>query len=212
MNVSDLRREYDAGGLRKDDLDSDPIAQFQRWFDDALSADMLDANAMTLATADAQGAPSARVVLVKGIDANGITFYTHYDSDKGRDLEVNPRASVVFYWAPLHRQVRMQGAVTKVSREKSQQYFAARPRGAQIGAAALDQSRPLASRQALDRLAADIDARHKDQPIPCPGNWGGYRLVPDTIEFWQGRPNRLHDRFRYARQQEGTWLIQRLAP
>ena len=136
MNVSDLRREYEANGLRRWDLHVDPLVQFQRWFDEALAADMLDANAMTLATADADGAPSARIVLIKGVDEQGVTFFTDYDSDKGRDLDANPRAAVEFYWPPMHRQVRMRGLVTKVSREESEQYFASRPRGAQISAAA----------------------------------------------------------------------------
>ncbi len=211
MNVSDLRREYEANGLRRWDLHVDPLVQFQRWFDEALAADMLDANAMTLATADADGAPSARIVLIKGVDEQGVTFFTDYDSDKGRDLDANPRAAVEFYWPPMHRQVRMRGLVTKVSREESEQYFASRPRGAQISAAASDQSQPIKSREDLERRAAEIDAQFGNDPVPCPSNWGGYRLCPEVVEFWQGRPDRLHDRFRYTRRVDG-WDIQRLAP
>lgn len=212
MAISDLRREYEAHGLRKADLDPDPMVLFQRWFDQAIQADILDANAMTLATVSAKGAPSARIILIKGIQSGGVTFFTNYNSDKGRDLEANPNAALMFYWPPLHQQVRIAGQVEKVSRRESEEYFASRPRGSQISAAVSPQSQPLASRDDLDHLADELEEKLKGQPVPCPPNWGGYRLVPDRVEFWQGRPNRLHDRFRYTRQPAGGWIIDRLAP
>jgi pyridoxamine 5'-phosphate oxidase len=211
MNVEDLRREYEGHGLHQSDVDPDPIAQFGRWFNDALSAGVLDANALSLATADADGMPSVRTVLIKGYDAAGFVFYTNYASGKGLDLAANPRAAMMFYWQPLSRQVRIAGTVTQTSRAQSEAYFAVRPRGAQISAAASAQSKAIPSRDALERIAADIAAGYEGRDIPCPDNWGGYIVRPQTIEFWQGRPDRLHDRLRYTRREDG-WKIQRLAP
>jgi pyridoxamine 5'-phosphate oxidase len=211
MNVEDLRREYEGRGLRETDVDTDPIVQFGRWFDDALRAEIQDANAMTLATASADGAPSARTVLIKGYDASGFVFYTNYASAKGRDLAANGRAALLFYWSPLSRQVRIRGTVTKTSRQQSEAYFASRPRGAQISAAASAQSAVIASRETLEQIAADIAAGYEGKAIPCPDNWGGYIVKPDAIEFWQGLPNRLHDRLLYTRDGDG-WKIERLAP
>jgi pyridoxamine 5'-phosphate oxidase len=211
MNVEDLRREYEGRGLRETDVDPDPIVQFGRWFEAAVRAEIQDANAMTLATAGADGAPSARTVLIKGYDADGFVFYTNYGSAKGRDLAANPRAALQFYWSPLSRQVRIRGTVSKTSRRQSEAYFASRPRGAQISAAASAQSHVIASRETLEQIAADIASGYEGKAIPCPDNWGGYIVKPDAIEFWQGLPNRLHDRLRYTRAGDG-WNIERLAP
>lgn len=208
MTLADLRREYEGRGLRRADLDADPVAQFGRWMDDAIKAELPDATAMTLATASAAGAPSARIVLLKGYGADGFTFFTSYGSRKAHDLEANPRAAMVFYWQPLERQVRIEGDVTRTTRTESEAYFASRPRGSQISAAASAQSEPVADRAALEEIAAAIDAAGD---VPCPDNWGGYRLTPTAFEFWLGRENRLHDRFRYDRDGD-AWRIERLGP
>jgi pyridoxamine 5'-phosphate oxidase len=206
-----LRREYD-GALSEANLAPTWTAQFGAWLDDASAGDVVEVNAMVLATADASGAPSARNVLLKGYDERGLVFFTNHDSRKGRDLAANPRASAVFGWLPVHRQVIVSGQVHRITREETAAYFAVRPRGAQIGAWASPQSTVLGSRQDLEDAAASVDARFADvDTLPPPPNWGGYRLVPDTVEFWQGRPNRLHDRLRFRRDGDG-WVIERLAP
>ena len=211
MNVSDVRREYIREGLRRRDLDPDPVAQFLKWLAEAQAAHPDDFTSMVLATADRSGRPSARVVLLKGCDGRGYVFFTHYDSRKGRDLEENPRAALVFYWPEFDRQVRVEGTVETTSREESEAYFQSRPLGARIGAVASRQSEVLASREELERAVRET-AERLGATVPCPGSWGGYRVVPDEIEIWQGRENRLHDRFRYRRQPEGGWTIDRLFP
>ena len=214
MEISDLRREYEHAGLAEGDLAADPLAMFRAWFAAALAADPRDANAMTLATVDRQGRPSARIVLLKGID-DGFVFFTNYDSRKGRDLEANPHAALVFFWPLLDRQVRVEGRVERTSREESAAYFESRPLGARVGAWASHQSRPLAGREELEREVAEATARFADGAVPLPDDWGGYRLLPEAIELWQGRPSRLHDRFRYERspaEPAGSWRIERLSP
>ncbi len=209
MDLTDWRTTYQSADLTEAALHPDPFVQFQQWLTDAQEAGLPEPNAMTLATADANGVPSARVVLLKQIDS-GFVFYTHYTSQKGRELAVNPKAALVFLWMPLERQVRVQGTVSRVSRETSHAYFASRPRAHQLSAAASLQSQ-IITRQALEKRFAELEQTYCDQPIPLPDHWGGYRLVPEWIEFWQGRPHRLHDRLRYRHLETG-WLIERLAP
>jgi pyridoxamine 5'-phosphate oxidase len=212
MKVSDVRREYSLAGLSEEDLAADPITQLRLWLDEARAVLPEEFTAMILATADAGGRPAARVVLLKGLDERGLVFYTHYDSDKGRDLAANPRAALVFYWAPLDRQVRIEGTVEKTSREESEAYFASRPRGSQLGAWASHQSRPLNGREELERQVEAAAERFADGDIPLPDGWGGFRVRPEVVEFWQGRPSRLHDRLRYVQDPEVGWRVERLAP
>ncbi len=198
--------------LSESDLDPNPIAQFQAWFDQALAAGIPEPNAMTLATASADGQPSARMVLLKEVNDDGFVFYTNYSSRKGRELAVNPQAVLVFYWHALGRQVRITGQVTKTSRAEAKAYFQTRPPGAQLGAWASSQSSVLASRDVLEATVSKLEAKYVGKAIPLPPHWGGYRLRPDAIEFWQSRLNRLHDRLRYTRQSDGRWKIERLSP
>lgn len=210
MRISDIRQEYQNAELVEDDAAEEPFRQFALWFDDALRADLPLPNAMTLATADADGRPSARVVLLKGVDAGGFVFYTNYESRKARELAVNPYASLVFLWTQMERQVRVEGVVEKVSDEESDEYFDSRPLGSRLGAWASPQSMPLPNRLILASKVAAIMLRYGTAP-PRPPHWGGYRLRPDAIEFWQGRPDRLHDRLLYRKHEDG-WRIERLAP
>jgi len=213
MSIPSLRKEYRMAGLDRADLDPDPVVQFGRWFNEAVRAGLPEPNAMTLATATAGGRPSARVVLLKEFDARGFVFYSNYDSRKGGELAANPWAALVCYWAPLERQVRAEGRVERTSREESAAYFRSRPLGSRLGAAASAQSRPIPGREVLDQRVAELEAGYADGEVPLPDFWGGYRLAPDAVEFWQGRPNRLHDRFRYTRDQPGQgWAVARLAP
>jgi pyridoxamine 5'-phosphate oxidase len=207
-----FRHEYIGEGLRRADLDPDPIEQFGNWFAAAVAAGIHDANAMALATASKAGKPSVRVVLLKDFDERGFVFYTNYASEKGRQLDANPRAALVLYWMEVERQIRIEGAVEKTSREESEQYFHSRPAGAQLGAWASRQSEPIDARRVLDARLEEMRQRFAHGEIPLPPHWGGYRLKPEKIEFWQGRPNRLHDRFRYSLQANGSWSIDRLAP
>ena len=211
-DLTGLRNEYAAHGLRRADLHPDPLQQFGAWFAAALAAEIRDANAMTLATATPDGKPSARIVLLKGFDERGFAFFTNYDSEKGRQLEANPSAALVFYWVQLERQVRISGPVERTSREDSAAYFHSRPVGSRLGAWASKQSEVVDARQVLDARLTEITERYENGDVPLPPHWGGYRVKPDTFEFWQGRPNRLHDRFRYSRQAGGAWQIDRLAP
>ena len=210
MSIADLRREYTLDGLTEADALRDPFAQFERWFRDAIDANLPLPNAMTLATATMQGAPDARVVLLKGVEGGGFVFYTNYLSRKGKELEANPAACLVFLWTELERQVRIEGRVEKVTAVESDAYFASRPLGARLSAWASAQSDPVSGRGELERALEAVESRYGEDP-PRPPHWGGYRLIPDAIEFWQGRENRLHDRLLYRRA-DGGWKIERLAP
>ena len=212
IDIASLRREYETEGLRRSDLHHDPIEQFKTWFSTAVNSSIPDANAITLATATSDGKPSARIVLLKAIDARGFSFFTNYQSDKGRELEANPRAAFVVYWVQLERQIRVTGQVERSTREESQAYFQSRPRGSQLGAWVSHQSEVIDARRILEARLAEMTERFADREIELPPHWGGYRIVPETFEFWQGRANRLHDRFRYTRNRDGTWKIDRLAP
>lgn len=191
---------------------ADPYTQFARWFADALAAQVLEPNAMTLATADAGGIPSARVVLLKGFDSHGFSFYTNYESVKGRELAANPNAALCFFWPALERQVRIVGRVERVSREESEAYFHSRPLASQIGACASQQSEVIRSREELEAREATLKMKFFGVAVPLPEFWGGYRVMAANVEFWQGRPSRLHDRLRYLRQADGSWRIDRLSP
>jgi pyridoxamine 5'-phosphate oxidase len=210
--LKDLRTNYTRSQLDEGDLLRDPIAQFSKWFDEAKAAAVPEPNAMTLATADASGAPSARIVLLKGIEAGGFTFFTNYESRKGHDLAANPRAALCFFWQAMERQVRIEGKIERTSRTESEAYFHSRPVSSQIGAVISHQSGEIASRDELDRKAAELTATYAGKQVPLPDYWGGYRLLPTSIEFWQGRPSRLHDRILYSRAKGGAWTVCRLAP
>jgi pyridoxamine 5'-phosphate oxidase len=218
MSLSDLRKEYTRGGLTEADADADALRQFARWFAEAQQAGLLEPNAMTLATATPDGRPAARMVLLKAFDAHGFVFFTNQQSPKARDLVANPRSALVFYWDRLERQVRITGTVSPVAPDESARYFATRPRPSQLGAWISAQSQPLANRAELEARFAEIEAQHSGESggsggdVPVPPHWGGYRVAPDTIEFWQGRPSRLHDRLLYTRQAGGAWTRQRLWP
>lgn len=203
--------DYPGKPLLESDVAPDPFAQFQQWFDTASQVDADFANAMTLATVAPDGRPVSRVVLLKGIEAGGFTFYTNYDSAKGRQLAHDPRAALCFFWPALLRQVRIEGACAQVDRATSEAYFAHRPRGSQIGALASNQSGVLPDRATLERRAAELDKQYEGKPVPTPARWGGYRLTPTSFEFWQGRISRLHDRLLYTPGEHG-WTIQRLYP
>jgi pyridoxamine 5'-phosphate oxidase len=210
MNIADLRQEYMRAGLAEADAHADPFVQFERWLKDALDAGLPLANAMTLATVTPAGAPDARIVLLKGVEGGAFVFYTNYDSRKGRQLAARPDACLVFLWAQLERQVRIEGKVEKVSPADSDNYYASRPLGARLSAHASAQSTVVADRRFLENALQEQEARHGANP-PRPSHWGGYRVIPSQIEFWQGRENRLHDRLLYA-PARGTWTIERLAP
>ena len=211
MSIRDRRIQYETAGLDVGDLDRDPFAQFNLWYSQAEEAGIAEPHAMTLSTVDAHGAPDSRVVLARGADECGFVFYTNYDSAKSAQLEENPVASAVFAWLDLHRQVRVRGNIMKVSSTESDEYFASRPRSSQIGTWASPQSRVLVDREELEDLVTEMTARFDGRDVPRPENWGGWRLVPVSIEFWQGRPSRLHDRFRYERGRD-SWTMSRLAP
>ena len=206
-----MRREYAREALAEADVDADPVVQFGRWFEQAEQAGLLEPTAMTLATATPDGRPSARMVLLRGFDERGFCFYTNYESRKGIELAANPRAALVFWWGELERQVRIEGTVSATSREESEAYFHSRPPGSQLSAAASPQSRIIEGRAVLERRVAQLATGSTDGKVPLPEFWGGYRLAHEVVEFWQGRPNRLHDRLRYRRV-GAAWRIERLAP
>lgn len=211
--IAQLRLQYTQGCLDETSVDRDPLRQFRSWLEQALSAGLREPNAMTLATATPDGIPSARIVLLRGFDERGFVFYTNYSSRKGSELAANPRAALVFYWAELERQVRIEGSIERVTAEESDAYFRTRPRGHQLGAWVSEQSRVIAGRDELERELSEIEIRFSGQEVPRPLHWGGYRVLPSVIEFWQGRPNRLHDRLRYRRLAESDgWALERLAP
>src|SRR5438477_4321174 len=211
LDYAGFRHEYIGGGLRRTDLDPDPVKQFHVWFAAATKSGIHDANAMTLATC-VDRKPSARVVLLKDFDERGFVFFTNYASDKGRQLEENPNASLLMYWMEVERQIRIEGKVEKTSRQESEEYFHTRPFGAQIGAWASHQSEVIDARRVLDARLEEMKQRFADGAVPLPPHWGGYRLKPDRLELWQGRPDRLHDRFRYTLKSDDSWSIDRLAP
>jgi pyridoxamine 5'-phosphate oxidase len=211
MSIADLRRDYTLTGLRRVELAADPIVQFQKWLQQALDAQLVEPTAMTLATADRNGRPAARIVLLKGLDERGFIFFTNYESRKGRELAENPNAALVFHWAELERQVRVCGTAGRISREESENYFKSRPLGHQLGAWVSSQSEVITDRAVLEKRLQETERKYP-AAVPLPPYWGGYVLSPLEIEYWQGRPNRLHDRFRYTKQKDGTWLIERLAP
>jgi pyridoxamine 5'-phosphate oxidase len=211
MPLADLRKDYSLSGLVEKDLAKDPFRQFERWFQEAEAAKLPEPNAMILSTATRDGRPSARTVLLKGLDGRGFVFYSNYESRKGRELESNARASLVFPWIALERQVIIEGAVTKVAREESEAYFHSRPLPSQLAAWASQQSSVVASRGILEDSLKALEKKYAGQTVPLPPQWGGFRVAPETVEFWQGRRSRLHDRLRYRREKDG-WIVERLSP
>ena len=211
MSLANLRKDYTLCDLNETDIDADPFKQFHLWFNDALTANLIEPNAMTLATATRDGKPSARTVLLKGFDERGFVFYTNYESRKGQELAENPWAALVFLWKEIQRQVRIEGHIEKCSPEESDTYFLSRPLGSRLGAYVSQQSQVISSREILEARLAELTRENANLDIPRPPYWGGYRLSPTSIEFWQGRPNRLHDRLRY-RLSDRAWLIERLSP
>ncbi len=212
INIKDLRQNYEMRTLDEDNVNKDPFKQFQLWMDEALAADFVEPNAMNVATVNKDGDISSRMVLLKGFDEQGFVFFTNYQSNKANDLASINKAALNVWWDKLHRQVRVNGAVEKVSREETVKYFHSRPRGSQIGAVASQQSRVIKNHVVLEEEYKKIESQFEGQEIPCPEHWGGYRVIPEQFEFWQGRPNRLHDRLRYAKTDSDVWKIERLSP
>ena len=211
-SIENLRNDYRSASLSEKDVAADPISQFAKWFAEALDGELYEPNAMTLATATHDGKPSARILLLKGFDKTGFTFYTNYLSRKGKEISRNPAASMVFFWAELERQVRIEGTIEKVSKEESEKYFHSRPKESQVGAIASQQSQELKGREPLENSWNELLEKFADKEVPKPAYWGGYVLKPQVVEFWQGRPGRLHDRIVYKRSDKNSWKIVRLAP
>ena len=212
MSLANLRKDYSLAGLTETDLARDPFRQFDKWFQEAEAAKIPEPNAMTLATATREGWPSARTILLKGVDGRGFVFYTNYESRKGRELDAVPRAALLFPWLILERQVVVEGTVTKVSREEAETYFHSRPLASQLGAWASRQSSVITGRKALEDAMKEQEKKYAGVVVPLPPHWGGYRVAPETVEFWQGRRSRLHDRLRYRRADDGSWIVERLSP
>ena len=212
MPLADLRKDYALAGLAEKDLAKDPFRQFEKWFQEAEAAKIPEPNAMVLATANREGRPSARTVLLKGLDGRGFVFYSNYESRKGRELDAVPHATLLFPWVAMERQVTAEGPVARVTREESEAYFHSRPRASQLAAWASPQSIVLAGRAVLEESYRVVEKKFEGRAVPLPPNWGGFRLAPETVEFWQGRRSRLHDRLRYRRDPGGDWLVERLAP
>jgi pyridoxamine 5'-phosphate oxidase len=212
MDIENLRQQYTRAGLRRQDLKPDPFDQFEIWFKEACAANLLEPNAMILATASAQAEPSVRTVLLKYFDREGLIFFTNYESRKSRQIQENPQVSLLFLWLPLERQVQIIGTAAKISTADSLKYFTARPRGSQIGAWCSQQSSIISSRQILEMQFEQMKQKFMNNEVPLPSFWGGYRVTPRSFEFWQGRPNRLHDRFLYSRQDPESWEVNRLSP
>jgi pyridoxamine 5'-phosphate oxidase len=212
MALADMRKDYGAKGLHEKDLAKNPFRQFEQWFQEVEAAKVTEPNAMTLATVDRAGRPSARTVLLKACDGRGFVFYTNYESRKGRELAANDRATLVFPWIALERQVIVEGPVTRVSREEAEVYFHSRPRASQLAAWASPQSTAIAGREVIEESYRVVEKKYEGREVPLPPQWGGYRVAPETVEFWQGRRSRLHDRLRYRREPGGDWVVERLAP
>jgi len=212
MSLADLRKEYSLAGLLEKDLARDPFRQFDKWFQEAEAAKITEPNAMTLSTATREGRPSSRTVLLKGLDGRGFVFYSNYESRKGRDLAENPRVSLLFPWIAIERQVIIEGSIVRLTREESDAYFHTRPRASQLGAWVSQQSSIINGRAVLEDAMKALDKKYAGVEVPIPPNWGGYRVSPETVEFWQGRRSRLHDRLRFRREKSGDWIVERLAP
>jgi pyridoxamine 5'-phosphate oxidase len=212
MSLADLRKDYSLAGLAEKDLARDPFRQFDKWFQEAEAAKIPEPNAMSLATSSRDGRPSVRTVLLKGVDGRGFVFYTNYESRKGRELESVPRAALLFPWVALERQVIVEGPATRVSREESEAYFHSRPLASQLSAWVSQQSSVISGRKLLEDAMKELEKKYAGRTVPLPPQWGGYRVAPETVEFWQGRRSRLHDRLRYRRSEDGGWIVERLAP
>ena len=212
MSLADLRKDYSLAGLAETDLARDPFRQFDKWFQEAEAAKITEPNAMSLATATSDGMPSVRTVLLKGVDGRGFVFYTNYNSRKGRELEITSRAALLFPWIELERQVVIEGTVTKVTREEAETYFHSRPLASQLSAWVSQQGSVISGRKVLEDTMKEVQKKYAGAVVPLPPHWGGYRVAPECVEFWQGRRSRLHDRLRYRRGDDGAWIIERLAP
>lgn len=212
LKIRDLRQDYKSSFLLEKEVDTDPFKQFSKWFDNAISAKVLEPNAMTLATASKEGLPSARIVLLKDFNEYGFTFYTNFNSYKAQQLEKNPLAALIFFWGDLERQIRIEGVVEKINSTEAEGYFQSRPKGSQLGAWVSPQSEVIPDRSFLEKTLEELSEKYKNKEVPKPEHWGGYRVIPNAIEFWQGRSNRLHDRLLYTQNKDKSWKLIRLAP